>query len=148
MTLTDTLRPMPPLWQTATVAAGLAWNIFGLYQFALSLTATTASLMAKGMTEAKATAMTTYPVWMTLAFALGVGLGTIGSVLLLMRRKLALPVLTVSLVAYIALWAGDAINGVFAALGAPQVIVLTFVVVIAAGLLALARFADQRGQLA
>jgi hypothetical protein len=148
MTLTDTLRPTPPLWQTTTVAAGLAWNIFGLYQFALSLTSTTASLMAKGMTEAQATVMTTYPVWMTLAFALGVGLGTLGSVLLLVRRKLALPVLMVSLIAYVALWAGDAMNGVFTALGAPQVIVLTFVVAIAAGLLLLARHADRRGQLA
>ena len=42
----------------------------------------------------------------------------------------------------------DALNGVFAALGAPQVIVLTLVVVIAAGLLWLARHAQQHGQLA
>lgn len=148
MTLNDTLRPTPPLWQTATVLAGLAWNIFGQYQFTLSLGATQASLMAGGMTQAQVTVMTTYPVWMTLAFALGVGLGTAGSVLLLMRRKLATPVLAVSLVAYVALWIGDAVNGVFAALGAPQVIVLTLVVAIAAGLLLLSRHADQRGQTA
>jgi hypothetical protein len=39
-------------------------------------------------------------------------------------------------------------NGVFAGLGTPQVIVLSFVVAIAGGLLTLARHADQCGQLA
>ncbi len=148
MTLTGTFRPKPPLWDTATSAAGLAWNIFGLYQFALALTSTVASLMDKGMTVAQATVMTTCPVWVTIAFALGVGLGTLGSGLLLLLRKLALPVLAVSLVAYVTLWAGDAMKGVFAALGAPQVIVLAFAVAIAVGLLVLARRADRSGQLA
>ncbi len=136
MTLTDTIRP--PLWRRTAAMAGLAWNIFGLYQFAASLFATPASLMAKGMTEAQATVMTSYPVWMTAAFAVGVILGTLGSALLVLRRK-ATAVLALSLLAYVALWIGDAMNGVFAALGAPQVVILTMVVAIAAGLLALDR---------
>ena len=47
--------------------------------------------------------------------------------------------LAVSLLAYVALWVGDAVHGVFAAMGAPQVIILTAVVAIAAALWAVAR---------
>lgn len=44
----------------------------------------------------------------------------------------------------VALWIGDALHGVFAALGAPQVVVLSLVVAIAGGLWQLSRrFAGQ-----
>jgi hypothetical protein len=76
---------------------------------------------------------------MTLAFAVGVFGGLAGSVLLLLRRAAAMPVLLASLLAYVALWIGDAVHGVFAAMGAPQVMILTLVVAIAAVLLALCR---------
>ncbi len=58
--------------------------------------------------------------------------------MLFVRHRLAVPVLALSLVAYMALWTGDVIHGVFAAMGAPQVLILTAVVAIAAGLLWLA----------
>jgi hypothetical protein len=60
-------------------------------------------------------------------------------VLLLLRLRIAQPVLAVSLVAYVALWIGDAIHGVFAAIGLPQIVILTIVVAIAAALLLLSR---------
>ncbi|MFN9014361.1 MAG: hypothetical protein ACK5VS_13205 [Hyphomonadaceae bacterium] len=49
-----------------------------------------------------------------------------------------------SLVAYVVLYIGDIVHGVFAALGPPQVIVLTVVVAIAAALLWVARFSDKQ----
>lgn len=61
------------------------------------------------------------PLWLTAA-ALG---------------GIAAPVLLTSLVAYVALWIGDVVHGVFAALGTPQVVILTTVVAIAAALFAL-----------
>ena len=45
------------------------------------------------------------------------------------------PKITLSLIAYVILYIGDITEGVFAALGASQVIILTFVVAVAAGLL-------------
>ena len=87
--------------------------------------------------------MTSYPAWMTAAFAVGVLGGLLGSGLLLLRRPAAQPVLAVSLAAYLALWIGDAVHGVFAALGAPQVVILTLVVAIAAGLWFAARIAQR-----
>ena len=128
-----------PVWLTDASLAGIAWNVFGLVQFAGAVTATEASLVASGMTPAQAAAMTGYPAWMTLAFAVGVLGGLAGSGLLLLRGAAAMPVLALSLVAYVALWIGDAVHGVFAALGTPQVVILTVVVAIAAALFAISR---------
>lgn len=128
-----------PLWLSISALAGVARNLFGAVQFAGTLTATAESLVAAGLTPEQATVMTGYPAWMTLAFAIGVAGGLAGSVLLLLRRPLARPVLALSLLAYVALWIGDAIHGVFAAMGMPQVVILTVVVAFAAALLALSR---------
>ena len=99
------------------------------------------------MTPAQAAVYSSYPVWMTLGFAVGAFGGLVGSALLLARRRLATPVLLASLVGYIVLYVGDITEGVFAALGAPQVAVLTAVVLIAAGLLLWSRQLSQRGLL-
>lgn len=133
----------PPIWFWAASGAGLLWNAYGLWQFAGSLSATADSLVASGLTPEQATVMTTYPAWMTLAFAIGVLGGLVGSVLLMLRRALAVPVLVASLAGYIVLYLGDITEGVFAAMGAPQVIVLSVVVAIAVGLLLLARHAKK-----
>lgn len=128
-----------PLWFLAASLGGIAWNIFGAVQFAGSVVATESSLIASGLTADQAAVMTGYPDWMTLAFALGVFGGLAGSVLLLFRRHIARPVLAMSLVAYCALWIGDAIHGVFAAMGVAQIVILTTVVAIAAALFILSR---------
>ncbi len=92
--------------------------------------------------------MTSYPLWMTAALAVGVFGGLAGSALLLLRRAAALPVLAASLAAYVLLYVGDIAEGVFAAMRPSQVVVLTAVVIIAAGLLWAARRAQARGLLA
>jgi hypothetical protein len=117
------------------VGLGLAWNIFGVVQFLSSLNATETSLMAQGLTAEQSMVMLNYPTWMTVAFAVGVFGGIIGSVLLALKSRFTVPVFTISLIAYIILYIGDITEGVFAALGASQVIILTFVVTVAAGLL-------------
>jgi hypothetical protein len=137
--LTPASRIRRPLWLTTAAVGGIAWNIFGIVQFAGSVTATEASLIASGLTPEQAAVMTGYPAWMTLAFALGVFSGFAGSTLLIFRSAAAMPVLLTSFVAYVALWIGDAVHGVFAAMGAPQVGILTLVVAIAVVLYALSR---------
>lgn len=138
----------PPIWFWATSCAGLLWNAYGLWQFGGTLTATPESLIASGLTSEQAAVLTTYPDWMTFAFAIGVLCGLVGTVLLLMRQKLALPALVVSLAGYVVLYVGDITQGVFAVMGAPQVIVLTIVVLIALGLLMLAQHAKKSALLA
>ena len=132
-------RSRAPLWFTAMAMGGVAWNIFGVVQFTGSLAATQETLVASGMTPEQAAVMTGYPAWMTIAFGIGVFAGLAGSVLLLFRKAQAMPFLLASLVAYVALWIGDAVHGVFAALGASQVVILTIVVAIAAALFAISR---------
>jgi hypothetical protein len=131
-------------WATTVGAGGVAWNLFGLVQYQSALTATAENLVASGLTPDQAAAMTGYPGWMTLAFGIGVVGGLVGSALLLLRHRLAPSVLWISLMAYVALWIGDAVHGVFAAMGAAQVIILSTVVAIAAQLFATSRHAALR----
>lgn len=131
--------PRLPAWALAAALGGLAWNLFGALQLARAVRATPESLIASGLTPEQAAVMTGYPGWMTLAFCLGVAGGLIGSLLLALRRPAARSVLGVSLAAYVALWIGDAVHGVFAVMGAPQVAILTLVVAIAAALFGVSR---------
>lgn len=137
-----------PTWLWAAGLGGLAWNGYGVVQFVGSVRATPDDLVAAGFDPAQAMTMASYPLWMTAAFAVGVFGGLAGSALLLLRRKLALPLFAASLAAYVALYVGDVTEGVFAAIGPSQIVVLTLVVVIAAGLLWAARRATARGLVA
>lgn len=142
-----TQRRLPP-WVWAVAGLGVAWNIFGLVQFMGAISATSASLAAKGMTPDQIDVYLSIPLWMNIAFGIGVVGGLIGSVLLAFKNKLSQPVFLASLVAYVVLFIGDIVNGVFAALGPPQVIVLTTVVAIAAALLWVAQISNKQGHLA
>ncbi|MBH0239089.1 hypothetical protein [Methylobrevis albus] len=132
-------RARTPPWLTLVALGGIAWNLFGAVQFVRAITATPASLVAMGLTPDQAAVMTGQPLWMTLAFALGVAGGLVGSALLLVRARPAREVLGASLGAYAVLWVGDAVHGVFAALGVGQVVILSLVVAIAGGLFAASR---------
>lgn len=135
-----------PLWTRIAAGLGIAWNLYGIEQFRTTVFAPVEHFVAMGMTPEQAALYAGLPAWMDLAFAVGVFGGLVGSVLLLFGRRRATPVLAVSLAAYCALYVGDITEGVFAALGTGQVVVLTVVVAIAAGLLALSVRAGRRGR--
>jgi len=122
-------------WLEVVALLGLAWNVFGITQWLSKIRGTVGSMMDGGLTLAQAQLYAGLPLWMDAAFALGVFGGAVGAVLLLLRQHHARTVLALSLAAYLVLFAGDIGLGVFAALGAPQVAILTIVVAIAAGLL-------------
>lgn len=145
-----TLSPSPsqPRWALFAALAGFAWSLFGAFQFASQTFADEAGLVAAGMTPGQAALYASLPVWMDVVFAIGTIGGSLGCLLLLFSRKLAVPVLGTSLIGYLALYAGDILYGVFASFGAPQVIILSFVVAVAAALLWLARWQARRGNLA
>ena len=138
-------RPARPLAVVVGALAAGAWNLYGVVQLVASLHRTPESLVAMGMTPAQAATYAAYPAWMTLGFAVGAVGGLAGSALLLARRASAVPVFAASLIGYLVLYAGDATEGVFAALGAPQVAVLTIVVAVAAALLVWSRRLSRRG---
>ncbi|TAF69495.1 MAG: hypothetical protein EAZ54_14410 [Curvibacter sp.] len=140
-------RPAPSLLLRGLILAGLLWSLFGVVQFARQTFTDTAGLVAGGMTPPQAELYAALPVWMSIAFAIGTIGGTIGCLLLLVSRRIAVAVLGVSLAAYVALYLGDIVHGVFAAFGAPQIVVLSLVVLVATGLLWLARRMQARGLL-
>lgn len=137
-----------PKWFWAAAGLGAAWNAYGVFQFAQAILATRESLIAMGMTDAQATVMSSYPMWMTIAFAIGTIGGLVGSILLLARNRQATPVFLASLIGYIILYIGDITEGVFAAVGVSQVIILSIVVTISAALLFLSRMSERNGTLA
>lgn len=141
---------VPPSRKALRVALGIAavaWNAFGVAKFLESVRSTPESLMRMGMTHHQAALYSSYPAWMTFAFAVGVFAGLAGSVLLLAGRAKATPVFAASLLGYLVLFVGDVTEGVFAALGVPQVAVLSTVVLIAAALFVWARSLTRRGLL-
>lgn len=140
-------RSVPP-WFWAAAGLGVLWNAYGAFQFFNAVTATRESLVAMGMTEVQAQTMSGYPLRMTTAFAIGTLGGLMGSVLLLLRRRSAVPVFIASLVGYVVLYIGDITEGIFAAMGPSQVVILSLVVAIASGLLWTSRLSDKNGILA
>jgi hypothetical protein len=149
-TLTDGAvdrRPAPArLWVVGGL--GLAWNAYGVAQFAGSALRSEAELVDGGMTAVQAAFYAALPGWLTLVFAIGVFGGLLGSGLLLLRSRFAVPVFTVSLAGYVLLYVGDAALGVFAMFGIGQAAILTFVVCVAGALLAAARTLHRRGAIA
>ena len=123
-----------PAWLWIVAALGIGWNIFGVFQFLASLGQSEGRLMMGGMTAQQAAAYSALPLWMTAAFALGVFGGIAGSLALLLRRPISIPIFATSLLAYVALWAGDCAHGLFDILP-QQMAILNLVVAIAGGLL-------------
>ncbi|MEO5578336.1 MAG: hypothetical protein ABIR25_04710, partial [Sphingomicrobium sp.] len=83
-----------PAWFWIGAGLALVWEAIGGFMYISQVTADPATLPLdqRAMIEAA-------PMWMTAAFAVSVWSGLAGAALLLMRRKLAVPLLLVSLVA-------------------------------------------------
>ena len=135
-----------PAWFWGMAGFGVLWNLYGIYQFIGNLTPAGRLAMAQGMTAAQAEIYFSLPAWMTVVFAIGVFGGLLGSLTLAARRGMAVPVLAVSLLGYLALFGGDVYFGVFDAIPG-QLAILAFVVVVAVALLATAWVARSRALL-
>jgi hypothetical protein len=95
MTHSTLSSPPKSFWIICIIA--LLWNISGVYSFFMEVFITPEALAA--LPEAQRLLYETNPVWMTVVFAIAVLDGTLGCVLLLMKKALAGPVLITSLVA-------------------------------------------------
>jgi hypothetical protein len=142
----DSARTRVPPWLWGAASFGVAWNLYGLYRFAAGFTPSGRAALAAGLTPAQAEWYFALPAWISIVFAVGVIGGLLGSIALLLRRRLARRVLWASLAGYVLLFAGDLHHGLFDAIPA-QMAVLSFVVLVAAVLLGVAWRADRRGLL-
>lgn len=87
------------LWLVGVVA--VLFNSIGVFDFVMSMTQGAAYMKSAGMTQAQIDHYQQMPAWMTLVWAIGVFGALAGSVLILLRNKLAWPVLAVSLAAFL-----------------------------------------------
>ena len=98
--MTDTTRMTTAtpwhLWAVGGIS--LLWNAFGGYDFVMSVTQGETYWRASGMTDAMIAYYNAMPTWMYVPWVLGVWGAVAGSVLLLMRNKLAVPAFALSVV--------------------------------------------------
>jgi hypothetical protein len=98
--MTETMIKTPwHLWLVGVVA--VLFNAIGVFDFVMSMTQGEAYLTGAGMTPAQIEHYQQMPAWMTLDWAVGVFGALAGAVLILLRNKLAWPVLAVSLAAFL-----------------------------------------------
>jgi len=90
-----------PAWFWAAAVLALLFEAFGCYMYIAQLSADRATLPLDQRAMWDAT-----PTWMVAAYATAVWVGLVGAVLLLLRRKLAVPVLLMSLIAVVVQFSG------------------------------------------
>jgi hypothetical protein len=91
--MTTSVKPATWFWVVSGIA--LVWNLMGVMAYIMQVTMSPEALQA--LPENERTLIESVPAWATGAFAIAVWGSTLGSVLLLMRKKLATPILIFSL---------------------------------------------------
>ena len=98
--MTDTAVKAPwHMWLIGVFA--LLFNSIGVFDFVMSMVLGAEYQASAGMTPAQIAHYQEMPPWMTVVWAVGVFGAFLASILLLLRKKLALPVFVVSLAAFI-----------------------------------------------
>ena len=100
--MNDTMTTRTPwhLWVVGVVAA--LWNAFGCVDYFMTQTRRDEWFAQMGMTDVQLTYFNAMPPWTHAAWAIGVWGGLLGAVLLLLRRKWAMPVFVVSFLGWLA----------------------------------------------
>lgn len=89
----------PATWFWVVAALALVWNIIGAMAYIAQVMMTPEAMEL--LSEEERTLIESTPAWATGAFAIAVWGGTLGCILLLMRKKFATPILVVSLIGII-----------------------------------------------
>ncbi len=98
--MTDALTKTPwHVWLVGVIA--LLFNAIGVFDFVMSRAQGAAYMASAGMTPDQIAHYQGMPSWMTVVWAVGVFGAFLASILLLLRRKLALPVFVLSLAAFL-----------------------------------------------
>ncbi len=87
------------LWAVGVV--GVLWNAFGCVDYTMTNIQGDVWLRSMGMTAEQIASFNAMPAWMPAVWAVGVWGAMLGTVLLLLKNKLAFPVFVVSLIAYV-----------------------------------------------
>jgi len=133
-------------WFYPVVVLALLWNLLGLFAFWTDVTMTPEQIATMPATMQEA--YQNRPLWSVLATAAAVIGGTLGTLLLLLRLPLAMPLLVLSLLGVVLQDISFALEPAARALIDPTVVILQgLVLLVALGLVYLARLAGQHGWL-
>jgi hypothetical protein len=98
--LTDALAKTPwHLWLVGVIA--VLFNAIGVFDFVMSVTQGAEYQAGAGMTPDQIAHYQAMPSWMMVVWAVGVFAAFLASILLLLRKKLALPIFVLSLAAFL-----------------------------------------------
>jgi hypothetical protein len=133
-----------PKWYMPVAITALIWNLLGCAAYLMDVMLTPEAV-AK-MTEAQQALYHARPAWSVGATAIAVWFGAAGCVGLIVRKRWAMPLLLVSLVGVVGqdVWL-FALSGAAAQAGAVGAVLQGLVLLIAVGLVLLARKAAARG---
>ena len=95
--MSDELNGNPPTWYYVVAAVFLVWNLIG-FMFYLQHAMLSPETAPQGIDASMLAFMEATPVWATSAYAIAVNAGIVASVLLFLRKSLALPLFVISLI--------------------------------------------------
>lgn len=141
--MTDTAKTPIHLWIVG--GSTLLWNAGGAYNYVM--TQLEHPSVTDGMTPEQIEFYAQMPWWATSLWALAIWGAVFGSALLLLRKRLAFPVLTVAFVSMVASTISTASSGGFDAMGSGAWVFSAVIFVIALGLVLYSRAMAARGVL-
>ena len=98
--MTDmTIKTPWHLWLVGVIA--VLFNAIGAFDYVMSMTQGASYMASAGMTPAQIAHYQEMPIWMKADWPIGVWTAMLGSVLILLRNKLAYPVFALSLGAFL-----------------------------------------------
>lgn len=98
--MTDLTTKTPwHLWLVGVIA--VLFNAIGAFDHVMSMTQGARYMASAGMTPAQIAHYQEMPIWMTAVWTVGVWGAMLGSVLILLRSKVAVPAFAVSLAAFL-----------------------------------------------
>ena len=128
-------NPRTHMW---IALAALAWNLLGLMAFVMQVSMSAEQVAA--LPAADRAVHDATPSWLTIAFALAVGGGVLGSIGLLLRQRWAITAFAVSLAALVVqIGGGYLVTPMWQASGAPGAAFPAVLLAIAVALLSYAR---------
>ena len=132
-----------PAWFLAAATAAVLFEAFGAYSYFLHVTTDSSSLPIDQRDLVLA-----MPGWMTAAYALAVWVGLAGALLLVLRRRLAAPLLLISLLAALVQFGALLVVPGLRNLVGPDELMVPFVIMLVCyGIWHLARYAQKQGWL-
>jgi hypothetical protein len=142
--MSSTNKPATWFWIVSVIA--LVWNLMGVMAYIAQVTMSAETLQA--MPENERTLYESAPTWATAAFAIAVWGGALGSILLLIRKKWATAVLTVSFIGIVVQMIHSFfISNSFEVYGPGGLAMPIMVLVFGAGLIWFSRKAETNGWL-